>query len=170
MIISVLIMAVFTVAAGILLFSTPVDAPVIPVESPSINDPDDGVVSLPAHPTPPPPPPPEPSPVIQLDIASITMRLGESNWNRESFTLTSSDSRVEFNFSIEPVGFDVADDFHIDFISNNEDVVTVEEVIIGRPGRYGFRVSRVGPGNTRVRIVVVNNGVELEWSRPVHVR
>ena len=172
MIISILIMAVFTVAAGILLFSTPADAdPVTPVESPSINDPDDGIISLPGlEPPPPPSPTPEPPPVIQLDIASIHITFGGRRWDNESFSLSSSDPRAEFNFTIEPPGFDRADDFNIEFISTNTDVIEVTEVITGQTGLYGFRVSRISAGNARVRIVVVNNGVELEWSRPVHVR
>ena len=170
MIISVLILAVFAVAAGILLFSTPVDAPVIPVETPGMNNPENDINSLPSLPTPTPSPSPEPPPVIQLDIASLHITFGGRPWNNESFSLSASDSRADFNFTIEPPGFDRADDFNIDFISTNEDVIEVNEVITGQTGLYGFRVSRVGAGNARVRIVVVNNGVELEWSRPVHVR
>ncbi|MCL2663611.1 MAG: hypothetical protein FWE83_09865 [Oscillospiraceae bacterium] len=171
MIISVLIIAVFAVAAGILLFSTPGDpTPVIPVESPSMNNPEDDINSLPGLPTPPPTQTPEPTPVIQIPIGSITVYFGNNRWDRESFTLSSSDQTVQFAFTIEPPGFDRGDDFEIEFISNNEDVVTIEEVIVGQAGRYGFKVSRVARGNTRVRIVITNNGEELEvWSRPVHV-
>jgi len=171
MIISVLILAVFTVAAGILLFSTPGDStPAPPEPSPGLEEPDDGLISLPGLEPPPPPPTVEPSPVIQIPIGSIQVWFGNSRWDRESFTLSSSDQTVQFQFTIEPPGFDRGSDFNIEFISNNEEVVTVEEVIVGQAGRYGFKVSRVARGNTRVRIVITNNGEEQEvWTRPVHV-
>ena len=168
MIISVLIMAVFAVAAGILLFSTPVDAPDIPEESPSINDPDDGVVSLPGLIEPTPTPTAEPPPAIQVEIASIHVTFGGRPWNNESFTLSAADSRAEFNFTIEPPGFDRADDFNIELISTNEEVFEVTEVITGQTGLYGFRATRVGSGVGTLRIVVVNNGIELVWSTRVH--
>ena len=173
MIISVLIIAVFAVAAGILLFSTPSEAgPMVPDESPGINEPDDGIISLPGlEPPPPPEPTPEPSPVILVEIGSIQITFGGRPWNNESFSLSPRDTRADFNFTIEPPGFDRGDDFNIDFISTNPDVVEVTEVITGQTGLYGFRVSRIGPGNARVRIVITNNGEEREmWTRPVHVR
>jgi len=169
MIISVLILAVFAVAAGVLLFSTPVDAvPETPVESPSINDPDDGLVSLPGFVEQPPTPSPEPSPVIVTDINTITVRHGTAVWNNESFTISASRPTEEFNFTIEPVGFDVADDFNIEYISTNTEVFEVTEVITGQAGRYGFRATRIGRGNGTLRIVITNNGKELVWSTIVY--
>jgi hypothetical protein len=175
MIISVLIIAVFAVAAGILLFSTPGDAGPTPspTETTGIGGPDDGTNSLPGlEPPPPPSPTAEPSPVIELPITSITVFFGGNVWNRDSFSLNSTDMKTaSFQFTIEPPGFSRGEDFNIQFISNDENFATVEPVTIGQEGRYGFIVTRVAQGNTRIRIVITNNGEDIEvWSRPVHVQ
>jgi len=173
MIISVLIIAVFAVAAGILLFSTPDDSdPLIPDESPSINGPDDGFVSLPGHESPTPPPATqEPPPPPMVDIRSIHVTHGRRPWNNDSFTLSAAHPREDFNFTIEPPGFDRADDFNIELISTNPEVFEVSEVITGQAGLYGFRATRINSGEARVarlRIVITNNGVETTWETRVH--
>jgi len=169
MLISVLIMAVFTVGAAILLFSTP-SADAGPVEPPSIGSPEDDIHSLPPAPDPTPTPTVEPPPVLTIDISSINVTYGGRSWNNESFTITSARPSEDFNFTLEPIGFDRADDFKIELISTNTDVFEVTEVITGQAGLYGLRATRVAVGDARLRIVVVNNGVELEWSTRVHAR
>jgi len=165
-------MAVFAVAAGVLLFTTPVDADAQDAaDDPSLSSIEDDIDNIQGLYTPPPTPTPtpEPEPVLQNPISSVRVLFSGSPVG-ESFTLAVNEE-LPLNLNIEPVGFDRGDDFNIDFISTNPDVVEVTEVITGQTGLYGFRVSRIGPGNARVRIVITNNGEEREmWTRPVHVR
>jgi len=169
MLISVLIMAVFTVGAAILLFSTPNGADANgPGDEPSISSPEDDIDRLPSlNPEPTPTPTPEPTPVIRLDITSLQITYGGRPWDNESVTIRVGRNE-EFGFTIEPPGFDRADDFNITIESSNTDIVEVVEIPMGVDGLYGFRVTKVDTGNARVIVTVVNNGVELKWERRVY--
>ena len=89
MLISVLILAVFTVAAGILLFTTPVDAEAQdPGEDASIGSPEDGIESelgLHPEPSPSPTPTPEPEPP-QMELELNSIRITYEGNTREDIT------------------------------------------------------------------------------------
>jgi hypothetical protein len=153
MIISVLILAVFVVAAGILLFSTPSDTGVQPSPSPSpgISDPDDGFVGLPGlEPPPPPSPTPEPPPVIQSQITSMLVSMTGSDrvlgGSDNNFTLARGETLgIRATIRIEPPIADL-DDLDVEFVSSNDEVFSVEPTLVGDPGVYGATLRWVGRG------------------------
>jgi len=109
MLISILIMAVFTVAAGILLFTTPVDADAQnPANDPSINSPLDDVhqePSLTESPTPAPTPEPPDEPLAPLEVTSIVITYGGNPIRDNDFTQPKGDP-IELGVRVEPVGID----------------------------------------------------------------
>jgi DNA-directed RNA polymerase subunit RPC12/RpoP len=158
MIISVLIMAVFAVAAGILLFSTPVDAvPVIPEPSPGFDDPDDGIISLPGLVEPTPSPTPEPPQIIQPQITSMLVSMAGSDrvlgGNDNNFTLARGETLgIRATIRIEPVISDW-DDLTVEFVSSNEEVFNVEPTAVGAgAGVYGATLRWVGRGSARLTV------------------
>jgi len=171
MLISVLIMAVFTVGAAILLFTTPVEAEAQhPPEEPGINSPEDDINSEQGlHPEPSPDPTPTPTPIMRLDINSIHVTFGGSRWDNDSFALNSTNLQsASFNLVIEPPGFDRADDFSIVYESTNPEAFEVVEVPMGVAGVYGFKASWIGQGTGTLRITVTNNGTENVWTTTVY--
>jgi len=169
MLISILIMAVFAVAAGILLFTTPTDADgQDPGSEIGLPAPEDDIDEVPGfHPEPTPTPTPDPTPVIAVEINSITITYGGNPWNNDSFTIRSGGSE-QFGLRIEPPAFDRADDFSVEFESSNPDVFDVFEVPMGQEGRYGFEAKWIGTGNGTLRVIVTNNGIRTEWSTRVY--
>jgi len=175
MLISVLILAVFTVAAGVLLFTTPVDADAqIPDDDPSlsIDDPEGDTTSLPGLLPPPPPtaePTTEPDPVVRLEISSIAVTHGTSPIG-DSFTLTARESGIELRLTIMPDFFDKGDDFSVSWESSNTDVIEVVEVPMGRDDMYGGKITKIGAGQATLTVTVKNFGTEHVWSCLVYSR
>jgi len=145
MLISILILAVFTVAAGIMLFTTPTDATAPPTEDPSINNPEDGIDRFPGIP---PEESPTPSPTIAVtpppavvEVVQIhrTARAGGGRPVDVSFNL-SRDTNWDVTSLVEPPGVDVT----LSWSSSNEEVFTVEEVV------GGARLTFVGEGTAHL--------------------
>ena len=111
MLISILIMAVFTVAAGILLFTTPVDADAQnPGDAPAINNPEDDINSEPSiapEPTPSPTPEPPDEPIAPLEVTSIIITYGGNTIRDNDFTQKKGEP-IELGVRVEPVGIDEA--------------------------------------------------------------
>ena len=128
MLISVLIMAVFTVAAGILLFTTPVDADAQnPADDPGFSTPEDDINSehsLVPEPTPSPTPEPPDEPIAPLEVTSIAITYGGNRI--EDFTQPKG-VPIELGVRIEPVGIDV----EVVWESTDEEVFEFAHVVGG---------------------------------------
>jgi len=140
MLISILILSVFTVAAGVMLFTTPVDANAGPPEDdPSIINPEDGINTLPGiDPLETPFQTPEvvdtPPPLV-IETVQIHKTLGQGRATDLSFWL-SRDDNYDLTALIEPPGVDLP----LSWSSSNEEVFTVDEVV------GGVRLTFVGAG------------------------
>ena len=171
MLISVIILAVFTVAAGVLLFTTPVDADAQdPADDPSLSSLEDDIDTVQGlhTPTPAPTPTPSPEPVLQNPISSVVVIYGGSPLG-ESFTLAVNEE-LPLNLRIEPVDFDRGDDFNVEWESSNPSVFDVVEVVMGVEGRFGANAFWHGEGTATLTVTVTNNGEDYEWSCTVFGR
>jgi len=147
MLISVLIMAVFTVAAGILLFTTPVDADALdPADDPSISSPEDDIDSQPSlvpEPIPDFVEPVEPEePALPLEVTSV--QIVYDGRVMSDFTLKRGDS-IEMRARVEPPGIDV----EIIWESSNTDVFEVVPVDVGG---VGVKITAIGDGNEHLTL------------------
>jgi len=174
MLISVLIMAVFTVGAGILLFSTPVDADgTPPIVSPApTDDLEDGITEIPGPSPDPTEPPPTPTPVIQQQITSLNVTMAGSDrvlgGADNNFTL-SRNEKLPIRARIEPLSLNF-DDVKVEFSSSNEEVFTVTPVPgVGGAGIYGAEVTWVGNARTATLTVTAIYGDQtIPWTVRVH--
>jgi len=149
MLISVLILAVFLVAAGILLFSTPPDADAIDNDTSISSDEEeeeDALLSLNPEPTPTPTPTPEPVPIAPLEVVSVTITYDGNP--RTEFTAKIGEV-VPLRVRVEPPGIEV----DIDWSSSDEEVFDVVPVDIGR---VGVNVTGKGEGTATLTVVVGN--------------
>jgi len=129
MLISVLILAVFVVGAGILLFTSPDGSASDQYEEngPLLGTPEDDVDAYIALQTPPPPTPdPTPTPPPPQEIHSLA--LVYAGVALEDFTVPRGDN-VGIQIRIEPPGFDLSD-YTIVWESSNPDLVDVVGVPI----------------------------------------
>jgi len=168
MLISVLIMAVFTVGAAVLLFSTPTADADGPPEPPSIGSPEDDINTLSPPPTPTPSPTPDPTPVIVEQITSIRVVFGNDQLlggSENQFSLTSRYPTLGIRATVEPITLDWTM-LNVEFISTNEEVFTVEPVVLGAgDGVFGARLERTGNGGTAtLRVVGTYHDQEFEWT------
>jgi len=152
MLISVLILAVFTVAAGILLFSTPADADDRDnTPDSNISSPDDDIVAEQGlHPeaTPTPTPTPEPEEVAPLEVSSVTITyLGNP---RKDFQVKVGEV-VELKVRVEPFGIEA----DIEWTSSNTDIFDVVPTTINRDT---VNVTGIGVGTATLTVIV--NGIE----------
>ena len=144
MLISVLIMAVLTVAAGIMLFSTPQAVEETPSPEPT---PLENINSLEGLFTPPPTveeiqtPPPPPA------VSQIAVHYGGGTMNYD-ITQKAGTSDNSFHVIVEPPGVDA--DIKIE--SSDEEVVTWEWVQGGR--LYGFQINAVGTRGENATLTV----------------
>jgi len=149
MLISVLILAVFTVAAGILLFSTPADADAADNDNDAaITSPDDdidSVLGLHPEPTPTPAPTPEPTPIAPLEVTSVIITYDGNP--RTEFTAKIGEV-VPLRVRFEPP---ILDGLDIDWSSSNEDVFQVVPVEIDR---VGVNVTGIGEGTATLTVMV----------------
>ena len=159
MLISVLIMAVFTVGAGILLFSTPVDADAqSPEDEMSISSPEDDIDSQPSlvpEPTPDfvePPPPEEPALPMEVTSAQIVY----DGRVMSDFTLKKGDT-IEMRARIEPPGVDA----EIIWESSNPDIFEVVPVDVGG---VGVKITAIANGNEHL-ILRAGDQEATSWVR-----
>jgi len=176
MMISVLILAVFTVAAGILLFTTPVDADANdPGDNLTLTNPDDDIEqqhSLQPTPTPQPPPTPEIVEPDLIDITSISVTVaGMSKSSGDEFSVQRGEN-LGVRVTIEPVGITLADDFAITFDSTDDNIFTIVEIPMGQEGVYGATLTGTASerSSATLTIKVVNNDKEIEWTNLVRWR
>jgi hypothetical protein len=106
--------------------------------------------------------------VILVDISSINVTCHGRPWNNDDFTLIERFPSEEFYFTIGPVDFDRADDFSITLESSDPDVFEVTEILTAQADIYGFQATWTGRGRGTLRVIVINNGIEIEWSVRVH--
>jgi len=155
MLISVLIMAVFAVAAAVLLFSTPIDAEAQdPEEDTSISTPENEINSEEGiYPeetsTPPPVEPVVPDPV-ELEVTSITITYGGSPLQfGNEFSMKVGD-RLELGARIEPPSVDVTPEW-----SSSD-----EEIFAAVPVVGGVAVTGIKVGNATLIVVAGDKTVE----------
>jgi len=159
MLISVLIMAVFAVGAGILLFTTPIDADAqSPADDISISSPEDDIDSQPSLvPEPSPefvePPPPE-EPVLQMEVTSV--RIMYDGRVMTDFTLKKGET-IEMRAVVEPVGIDV----DIIWETSNPDVFEVVPVDVGG---VGVKITAIANGNEKL-ILRAGDQEATSWVR-----
>ena len=169
MLISVVIMAVFTVGAAILLFTTPGDVSAQdPVDPPGLGSPEDEINSLPPIVEPTPTPTPEPTPVIVEEITSIRVTFGNDQLlggADNQFSLTTRYPDLGIRATVEPITLDWSI-LNVEFISSNPEVFTVEPVIVGAgEGVYGAKLERTGNGGSAtLRVVATYHSQEVEWT------
>jgi len=155
MLISVLIMAVFAVAAAVLLFSTPIDAEAQdPEEDPSISTPEDEISSeegiYPEETATPPPAEPEVQEPVELEVSSITITYGGSPLQfGNEFSMKVGD-RLELGARIEPPSVDVTPEW-----SSSD-----EEIFAAVPVVGGVAVTGIKAGNATLIVVAGNKTVE----------
>ena len=141
MLISVLILAVFTVAAGILLFTTPNDAEAVdPASDPSISNPEDEIneeVGMYPVETATPMPVETDPPLAPLVVTSLTITYDGSK--KEEFTAKVGET-VPLRVKVEPPGVEV----DIVWSSSDEEVFSVVSVELNN---VGVNVTGVGVGN-----------------------
>ncbi|MCL2821286.1 MAG: hypothetical protein FWD38_10780 [Oscillospiraceae bacterium] len=167
MLISVLIMGVFTVAAGILLFTTPVDADSRgePDNTPAISNPEEDINNLPSlAPTPTPSPTPSPEPIAPVDVSSIEITYEgnplryETNGVKE-FSLQKGRS-LPLGTRVEPAG--VVADVEWEGSTDYEDVfefshVTNGEIIVlGVETGSASLIARAGDKEHRITVRITN--------------
>jgi len=152
-------MSVLVVAAGVLLFTTPVDADEYPddsaSDSSSLNLPsDDGNTSLdgvnPIQPSPEPTPEPTPEPSPQPAVESVTITYANRPTNDFS---ASPGERVDLRVRIEPVGIDE----EIHWMSSDQSIF---EVVATNAEGTSARVTGIGRGRATLSVSV--GGVEAE--------
>jgi len=155
MLISVLILAVFTVAAGILLFTTPNNAEAQdPNNDPLLASPEDDIESergLHPEPTEPPTPTPDPEPPqLQLEVTSIRIM-----YDGRVMTDFSQPRGVpiEMYVSLEPPG--IEDMVTIEWESTDTEIFEVTPVDVNGRG-----VKIMGIVNGYARLVVKAGGME----------
>jgi len=110
MLISILILSVFTVAAGIMLFTTPSDSSGVPTDDPSISNPEDDINQLPGippeeSPTPTPTVTETPPPMV-VEAAHIWVPRSHPV-NDLSFWLSRGDTSFQLTAVLDPPGIDV---------------------------------------------------------------
>jgi len=147
MLISILILSVFTVAAGVMLFTTPTDSSALPTDDPSISNPEGDVDAFPGFPVddPPTPTPPvidTPAPLV-LERVQIHKTLGQGRAEDLSFWL-SKDSSYDLTAFLDPPGIDIP----ISWSSSDETVFLIEEVF------GGVRLHFIGVGTARIILTV----------------
>jgi len=148
MLISILILSVFTVAAGVMLFTTPSDSSGIPSPDPSISNPEDDIDNFPAIPIDDPPTPTPPvidtPPPLVLERIQIHKTLGQGRAQDLSFWMSKGDSSYDLTAFLDPPGIDLP----ISWSSNDETVFLVETVV------GGVRLHFVGAGTARLILTV----------------
>ncbi|MDR2570793.1 MAG: hypothetical protein LBD23_10950 [Oscillospiraceae bacterium] len=159
MLISVLIMSVFTVAAGILLFTTPVDADAPdPDNNPSLNSPEDDINSeqgIPPELTPTPTldPVPTDSP-LPIEVTSIQIWVPNSH-RVTDFTMPKGSS-IELTARLEPPG--IENSVSIIWESTDEEVFEFANVV------GGIKIVALETGDARL-IARVGDLEEECWVR-----
>ena len=154
MLISVLIMAVFAVAAAILLFSTPIDAEAQDTEDdPVISTPEDEIDSLdglyPEEPPTPPPVIPE-EPIAELEVSSITITFGGSPLQYGNEFSIKVGQRIELGARIEPPSVEVTPEWS----SSNEEIFAAVPVV------GGVAVTAIKVGNATLIVEAGDKVVE----------
>jgi len=173
MLISVIILAVFVVGAGILLFSSSADPDdQETTDGGFVMDIEDGNEQLinpntplptPTEPieTPPPPPP---------DIASVVFTFQGNR--RDEFSVRVGEN-VGIGIRVEPPGVDLTG-FTVEWASSNESVFQVvpQFVTEGLAVHTGGSVTGMGAGSGRLSVVITDPDGEVvyEHSIPVHGR
>jgi len=142
MLISILILSVFTVAAGVMLFTTPTDSSALPTDDPSISNPEGDVDAFPGFPIddPPTPTPPvvdTPAP-LQVETAQIWI---PGSHRVKDFTLSPRwGLEIQLTALLDPPGIDVP----ISWESTNYDVIVLTDVV------GGVKVTAVGNGSATI--------------------
>jgi len=154
MLISVLIMAVFAVAAAVLLFSTPIDAEAQdPDDDPSILTPEDEIDSVDGiYPEESPTPPPvEPEvPEVVLEVTSITITYGGSPLQYGNEFSIKVGERIELGARIEPPSVEATPEW-----SSSD-----EEIFAAVPVVGGVAVTGIGVGNATLIVEAGDKIVE----------
>jgi len=155
MLISVLIMAVFTVGAAILLFSTPTADAQDPVDTPSLGSSvEDDINSLPPVTTDPTPTPTiETTPVIKLSVSSVTITYGGRVL--PEFTLRQGELLRDVRVNIEPIEIIELYDLKIEWESSNEDQFQIVPNLVN--GRY-YSVDATGIASSGFARLIVTVG------------
>jgi len=148
MLISILILSVFTVAAGVMLFTTPSDSSGIPTPDSSLSNPEDDIDYFPGidvtdTPTPTPEVVETPPPLV-LERVQIHKTFGQGRAQDLSFWISKGDSSYDLTAFLDPPGIDLP----ITWSSNDEDVFLVETVV------GGVRLHFVGAGTARLILTV----------------
>jgi len=165
MLISVIIMAVFTVAAGVLLFTTDVDA-VDPatIESPDLDSIEDGIISLPPVEVPSPSPQPEPSPVAPPAVLSVEIWVAPRSHRTEDFTLDRVGQSIDLTAIVDPVSLQESVDIDWLYVAVREDEDENDPVFEFAPVPGGIKVLALRSGGAKLRVTAGDKTAET-WVR-----
>jgi len=164
-------MAVFAVAAGILLFTTPVDASIEqPDNSPSLTNPDDDIDrehSL-ASATPTPSPSPDPTPEVPTEVRAIGITF--DGRVLPDFALYPGEN-LGLGLMVEPLTVVEDNNMRITWASSDEDVFMVVPMLHNGNNWRATVTGIASTGNARL-IVTVGDPEEggMEFSIPVYTR
>jgi len=126
MLVSVLIMSIFTIAAGILLFTTPVEADAGGIGAdnpPQISNPEDDINNAESLATPPPTPEPTPEPPAPTKLTAIEIR---NEWGRATADISLSPGEmVSLQVFVEPESVVENSDMRITWESSDTDIFVV---------------------------------------------
>jgi len=167
MLISVLIMAVFTVGAAILLFTTPGDVSAQDPPDLSISTPEDDIHALPPIVEPTPTPTPEPTPVIQLTVTSLTITYEGSP--RDTEITLRRDEELPLRVQIEPPEILEVNNLDIEWSTSNEDQFIIAPVLLNGH-YYGVHLTGVASSGSATLTVTVGDPDNGGMSRTLLVR
>ena len=158
MLLSVIIMAVFTVAAGVLLFTTDVDAGnPIPEDTPDPSSLEDDINTLFPIETPTPTPPPEPSPVAPPAVQSIEIWVAPRSHKVEDFTLSRVGDTIDLTAIVDPVSMQDSVDIEWEVRKLNEEHPDVFE-FAHVPG--GIRILALASGSAKLVVTAGDKSAE----------
>jgi len=127
MLISIAILSVFTIAAGMLLLSTPEeDKPELPVNTPSLSNPEDDIHNEQSYVTPTPTPSPEPTPEVPAEITSIEIR---SEYGSTTDISLFPGERIALEVRVRPESVVEDNNMRIAWESSNTNVFEVVPVL-----------------------------------------
>ena len=127
MLISISVLAVFTIAAGMLLLSTPAEEePGIPVNTPPLTNPEDDIHNEQGFVTPSPTPTPEPTPDVPAEITSIEIR---SEYGATTDISLFPGERIGLEVRVRPESVVEDNNMRISWESSNTNVFEVVPVL-----------------------------------------
>jgi len=169
MLISVLIMSVFAIGAGVLLFSTPVEADSsIPEPTPALTNPEDDINYQESLSNPPPTATPEPEPDIPTEVTAIGITY--SGRVIPDFSLYPGEE-IELGLKVEPESVVENNNMRIAWASSNEEQFGVVPILHDGNNWKAIAKGIASSGSAKLTVTVGNpEEGGMEFSINVYTR